>query len=412
MSQPEDAPQSGDDQRGNVRQDMNEIDRIVAEIRESPGTDGASEAGADTTEVSDEAERGQSPARDLHAAGAFLTVRPGPLAPVRRRAKALVHRAVHSQVRPIADQVSRLSTLHETEVTLHEAEVMHRGAEVAEHAAIVSELRRELAGVKDRLSRVERMSRSQPRTASMVEPPASRAGDVEVAGQSVVGQELDYFAFEGLLRGSTDEIAARQLEYVEVFADTDDILDVGCGRGELVELLVAAGKRAAGVDLNHDMVEACRDRGLQVTVADGIVELAGRPAQSLGGVAALQVVEHLRPGQLTTFLASCHRVLRPGGVLLLETINPVTLSAIRNYFADLTHAQPLVPETLRFLVESAGFREVAIAYKNPLPEIARLRHVPYDDRASLSARAESDRNVDLVNATLFGPQDYAVIARA
>ena len=169
MSQPEDAPQSGDDQRGNVRQDMNEIDRIVAEIRESPGTDGASEAGADTTEVSDEAERGQSPARDLHAAGAFLTVRPGPLAPVRRRVKALVHRAVHSQVRPIADQVSRLSTLHETEV-------MHRGAEAAEHAAIVSELRRELAGVKDRLSRVERMSRSQPRTASMVEPPASRAG--------------------------------------------------------------------------------------------------------------------------------------------------------------------------------------------------------------------------------------------
>ena len=126
----------------------------------------------------------------------------------------------------------------------------------------------------------------------------------------------------------------------------------------------------------------------------------------------MQVVEHLRPAQLTTFLEGCHHTLRSDGILLLETINPVTLSALRNYFADLTHAQPLVPETLKFLVESAGFRDVTITYHNPLPEIARLRHVPYGDHVTEEARAASDRNVDLVNATLFGPQDYAVIARA
>jgi O-antigen chain-terminating methyltransferase len=105
-------------------------------------------------------------------------------------------------------------------------------------------------------------------------------------------------------------------------------------------------------------------------------------------------------------------VLRPDGILLLETINPATLTALRNYFADLTHAQPLVPETLKFLVERAGFRQARIEYQNTSPEIGRLHHVPYGDRVTEAVQAESDRNVDLVNAMLFGPQDYAVIAQA
>ena len=377
-----------------------EIDRIVEEIRASPESGPDRSPTADGSDVTDEVPAtGDVAGADFETALADLSVRSGPLAPVRRRVKALIHQEARLQVAPVAAELNGLSSEFARRRRL-------RVAEVAEREAIVSELRRELAAVKDRLNRMERALSRDKRT-----PPASvatAAGPVETSDNPV---QLDYFAFEGLLRGSTDEIAERQSAYVDVFADADDILDVGCGRGELVELLSNSGKRVSGVDLDQDMVESCRERGLQVTVADGIADLAARDAASLGGIAALQVVEHLRPAQLTAFIDGCHRVLKPGGVLLLETINPVTLSAIRNYFADLTHSQPLVPETLKFLVESAGFRDVTIAYQNPLPEIARLRHVPYGDRMTEGAQAESDRNVDLVNATLYGPQDYAVIAR-
>ncbi len=377
-----------------------EIDRIVDELRASAAeapierVGGQERAGTDI-ELTDAA----LGAANVAAVGGDVVVRPGLLAPVRRRAKRLIHHEVRSQLNPLTAEVARLSMELERRDRL-------RVAETAEREATVSELRRELAAVKDRLRRAERAPSNDQQ--SRRTPPQAESG-ATVSAQPV---ELDYFAFEGLLRGSIDEIAERQAVYVPLFAEVDDILDIGCGRGELIELLVTAGKRASGVDLDRDMVASCRERGLQVVAADGIADLATRDPQSLGGIAAMQVVEHLRPAQLTAFLDGCHRTLRSGGVLLLETINPVTLSALRNYFADLTHAQPLVPETLKFLVESTGFRDVTITYHNPLPEIARLRHVPYGDRATEDAQAASDRNVDLVNATLFGPQDYAVIARA
>ena len=402
MTPPED-PLPGDNQRGrrSPGQSPDEIDGMGNARRESLGNtqdfEWAARAPEDVGAPSSEALREV----ELQTVGGDVSVRPGLLAHIRRRTKTFVRREVHLQLDPVADEVSRLS------LELQRLQ-RFRDAEIAEREATVDQLRRELAAASERLSRLERTARSDQggRKAALQ---AESRGAIEAPDTSM---DLDYFAFEGLLRGSTDEIAERQSGYVDLFADADDILDVGCGRGELIELLSRVGKRVSGVDLNRDMVERCRERGLQVVVADGITNLSAREAQSLGGIAALQVVEHLRPAQLTAFLEGCYRVLRPDGVLLLETINPVTLSAIRNYFADLTHSQPLVPETLKFLVECAGFRDVTITYQNALPEIARLRHVPFGDRVSEGAQAEIDRNVDLVNATLFGPQDYAVIARA
>jgi len=197
-----------------------------------------------------------------------------------------------------------------------------------------------------------------------------------------------------------------------VLADVDDILDVGCGRGELLALLREEGKRTRGVDADEDMVAQCLELGLDVELGDGVAHVAGLPPGSLGAVVACQLVEHLRPDRLMALLEGAHRALRAGGVLLLETINPASLSALRNYFADLTHAQPLVAETLAFLVESAGFCDVEVRYTSPLPDHGRLAPVAWGPSVPDESADTANRNVELLNQLLFAPQDYAVIARA
>lgn len=375
-----------------VGPDPREIERIVEELRQAA----PDEVGPRSDEPADEPAPTASPA-DQHATLAET----GRLAPLRRVTKLFLGRAIRWQLGSIAVEIQRIGG----EVDRWERE---RESERAEADATIAELRREIAALRDRLRRIERSGESQ----RALRPTPAPALEVPTATQPDPQTNLDYFAFEALMRGSTDEIADRQSAYLPLFNDVDDILDVGCGRGELLALLAAAGKRVRGVDVNEDMVGQCRDRHLDVQLGDGNSYLASLPEGSLGGVVALQVVEHLTPAQLVTFLERCHRALRPEGLLLLETINPATLSALGNYFADLTHQQPLVPKTLAFLVESAGFHDVRIEYLSPLPEIARLRHIPYGDRVGDGVQAASDRNVDLVNAALFGPQDFAVIARA
>ena len=377
-----------------------EIERIVEELRQSVPDEQALLSDPVGSAAEGEPTDGQflTPplAVDEPAVGAT-----GRLAPLRRATKLLLGRAIRWQLGSIAVEIQRIGG----EVDRWERV---RESERAEAEATIAELRREIAALRDRLRRLERSG--EPRRTSL--PPAVPAVEVPAATARDSQADLDYFAFEALMRGSTDEIAERQSAYLPLFDEVDDILDVGCGRGELLALLASGGKRVQGVDVNEDMVAKCVDRGLDVQLGDGNAFLAAAPEGSLGGIVALQVVEHLTPEQLVAFLESCHRALRPEGLLLLETINPASLFALGNYFADLTHRQPLVPKTLAFLAESAGFRDVRIEYLSPLPEIARLRHVPFGDRVGDGVQAASDRNVDLVNAALFGPQDFALIARA
>ncbi|HEX5245999.1 MAG TPA: class I SAM-dependent methyltransferase [Gaiellaceae bacterium] len=207
---------------------------------------------------------------------------------------------------------------------------------------------RRVAELEERLLRLERR-------------PAAPAPET-VAPQPRASALPDYFAFESRLRGSTAEVRERQRPYVERLRGHAPVLDVGSGRGELLALLREAGIDARGVDANADMVAFARGEGLEVEQASAHEALNGAADGSLGAVTALQVAEHLPPSDLVALLRLAHAKLRPGGLLVLETINPASVAALRNYFADLTHAQPLVPETLELLVRSAGFRETEIVY--------------------------------------------------
>lgn len=229
-----------------------------------------------------------------------------------------------------------------------------------------------------------------------------------------------YLAFEDLFRGSESEIRARQSDYVPLFAGARDVLDVGCGRGEFLALLREAGIAARGLDLNEEMVAACRAQALQVERADASAYLASLPDESLGGLFAAQVVEHLEPVALAALLRDAARVLRPGARLVLETINPTCWVAFfESYLKDLTHARPLHPETLKYLVVANGFRDVEVRFRSPIPEDGRLRRLPAQPAPPPDAPPEVrllaeivqafNLNMERLNDRMFTHLDYAVV---
>jgi SAM-dependent methyltransferase len=256
-------------------------------------------------------------------------------------------------------------------------------------------------------------------TASTV--PAPPAG-TDASQQMLASDPIDsqqYASFEDAYRGSEADIRARMADYVPIFAGASDVVDLGCGRGEFLGLLRDAGISARGVDLNHEMVERCRARGFTVDETDALSFLRAAAPESLGGLIASQVVEHLAPDYLLRLLSAAATALRPGAPLVLETINPACWSAFfDSYIRDLTHVRPVHPDTLKFLVMAAGFAEVRVQGRSPYPEQGKLTRVR---AATRTAAAESpalldvadvvDRHADRLNELFFTDRDYAVIAR-
>ena len=252
-----------------------------------------------------------------------------------------------------------------------------------------------LRELEERLTRVERSRRA----AGVDGAPA--APIITVAPQPGAAAVPDYFAYESRMRGSVETIRERQRRYLDVFHAAGPVLDVGCGRGELLGLLRDAEIEARGIDADADMVAYARGDRLDVEQADAGEYLERLADGELGGIFMGQVVEHLPAATLARVLELAARKLRPGGVLVAETINPLSPLALRHYFADLTHAQPLVPETLELLARQVGFVDTEIQFLN----VPADRLTEPDDPVIAA-------NVRRLNELLFAPLDYALVARA
>jgi SAM-dependent methyltransferase len=224
-----------------------------------------------------------------------------------------------------------------------------------------------------------------------------------------------YLAFEDRFRGSREDIRARLESYLPFFEGASDVLDVGCGRGEFLELLGRAGVTARGIDQNHEMVETCRESGLDVTEADAVSYLSSVPDESLGGLFAAQVVEHLQPGYLLAFLELAFHKLRPGSRIVLETLNPSCWVAFfESYIRDITHVWPLHPETLQFLVVASGFTSADVEYRSPVAEADKLQPVTVTAAVGpvLADLVDSfNLNVEKLNGRMFTFLDYAVVGK-
>jgi O-antigen chain-terminating methyltransferase len=245
-------------------------------------------------------------------------------------------------------------------------------------------------------------------------PASSDASGGEAERSAPDLDSFKYLAFENAFRGSPELIRQRLSDYLPTFEGSSDVLELGCGRGEFLELLREAGITARGLDINDAMVQQSRNRGLDVVKADALEYLTGLPEGSLGGLFAAQVVEHLQPSYLQRLIELAATKMRPGGVIVLETINPSCWVAFfESYIRDLTHVKPLHPETLQFLVRAAGFVQVEIEWRAPVgPEQQLKRLVAPADADVLEDVVERlNANIDALNQRLFGFQDYAVIGR-
>lgn len=202
---------------------------------------------------------------------------------------------------------------------------------------------------------------------------AGRVFGYDEAG--AVAGEGAYRQFEDLFRGSEEFIADRQRRYLEVIGDCAPAVDLGCGRGEFLDLLADAGIEATGVDADAGMVARCREKGHARTIlGDGVAYLDGLEDASLGLVFSAQVVEHLPPDVLVRLLAIAHRKLRPGGLLVAETVNPHSPAALKAFWVDVTHQHPLFPETMLALCRNAGFASAYVFHPNGTGDVEADRH--------------------------------------
>jgi O-antigen chain-terminating methyltransferase len=219
-----------------------------------------------------------------------------------------------------------------------------------------------------------------------------------------------YAEFEDSFRGTRAEIKARMSEYL---ADVEacgaglpdsPILDLGCGRGEWLELLRDNSRIARGVDINAEFVRACIDLGLEVERVSAVTGLRQLASGSVGAVTSMHLVEHLDFVELVELIDECNRVLRPGGVLILETPNPENLTvAAVNFYLDPTHRNPLPPPLLHHLVAARGFAGTEVR------RLTRLRNV--DVPARIDEDGPHAASVNFLLAQFSAAPDYAVVAR-
>ena len=225
---------------------------------------------------------------------------------------------------------------------------------------------------------------------------------------------MNFFVFEEKFRGAREDIKGRQLKFLEYSKGCKNVLDIGCGRGEFLEVLKENGINAKGIDIDEDMVNYCQSKGLNVEKADAIEYLDNLEDKSLDGIFLDQVVEHLEPKYLIKLLERCYKKLKFGYHIVIETVNPLSLTSFANFYLDLTHKKPIHPETLKFLLVSVGFREIEVKFFSPLPDEHKLKKVGIGENIGEKEREIIEvynYNIEKLNGILYGYQDYAVVGK-
>jgi len=306
--------------------------------------------------------------------------------------QSLAHKAETSAVQQLASDASAMG--QSVNDVLHRLDAA--GSQQKEVLSIVHKQKLRTLDIERRLAFVLEEARKRLPAPMNEEQIASIATQLEGLESAI------YADFEDIFRGTREDIKERQsvyLPYLENILRSGKelvVLDIGCGRGEFLELLRDRGHEAAGVDANPVMVDRCHALGLNVERADAIEHLRTLRAGQYTVVTAFHVVEHLPHSRLCALIDEALRILRPGGLLILETPNPQNLVVgASSFYLDPTHLNPIPPALLRFVAEARGFVNVEVKPMHPVPEYARPYGVEIPDYLA-----------DL----LYGPQDYGILA--
>jgi glycosyltransferase involved in cell wall biosynthesis len=225
-----------------------------------------------------------------------------------------------------------------------------QAAHLGENAARMEERLRRADDLVDAAATEPYMS--DDRLAEQADPVMGKTLGFRSAGTAGEG----YRSFEDLFRGSEEMIRGRQEVYLEIIGDREPVFDAGCGRGEFLDLLNGAGKAFVGVDLDPTMVERCREKGYDtVRLGDAVEVLEETEPGSLGVIFSAQVIEHMPFETLQHFLELGLTRLKPGGLMIAETVNPHSARALKAFWVDPTHHHPLFPEVMLSLCETIGY---------------------------------------------------------
>lgn len=262
------------------------------------------------------------------------------------------------------------------------------------------------------LEKVATYERSGSGARSDVRELTARVRDLQaVVDRSNFAPWFSQDEFERSFRGSRQDVLESLRPLIPYLLDCGPVLDFGCGRGEMLELLREQGVEAHGVELDAALVEAVRARGLSAEVGDGMVYLSGRSDASLGGLYLGQVIEHLTPQQAVDLVALASLKLRPGGRLIVETVNNQSLYVFsHSFYVDPTHVRPVPPAYLLFLAQQAGFADWRIEWRSPVQQPERLEALPRTGTVDPDLIDKLNVNLERINEAVFGPQDYALIA--
>ncbi len=206
--------------------------------------------------------------------------------------------------------------------------------------------------------------------------------------------------FQARFGGDESVIRTQSEQFAGLFGGRQRVLDLGCGRGIFLGLLHDRGIGGYGIDMDERMVSQCRERGLEAFEQEGLAHLESLPARSIDGVYARHIAEHVLPGDLVAMLRALRRALQPGAPVVFVTPNAASLSVTgHTFWNDPGHLRPIPPELFQFYLEVEGFTGVEVHTFEPSEQ--RLN----EDVGDPKVRA----NVKLLNQTLFGDRDYAVV---
>jgi SAM-dependent methyltransferase len=280
-------------------------------------------------------------------------------------------------------------------------------AEAQERTAVqrnADHLSKRIAELASRLARLDRALR----TSAGALQPTERGRTRQRAQAARTAPAIDYFTFESRFRPEQDVVEHQRL-YVDLLRGYRRVVDLGCGRGELLELLRDSGVSAYGVDVERDFILLVREKGFEVVDDDAVTHVEGLAPGAVDAITASHLIEHLPPEAMVRLVAAAADRLPDDGILVLETPNPESLLAGSvNFHRDPTHVHPIHPDTLTFLCESAGFDTVEVRRLSPVPAEYRL---PSDSPNGSKLGEHLDRVIEQLNEFLYGYQDYAVIAR-
>ena len=199
--------------------------------------------------------------------------------------------------------------------------------------------------------------------------------------RELLKKDAQYICFEDIFRGPESAIRDKQSIYVkhakEAFGDGSKkgiFLDAGCGRGEFLELLKKAKVPAKGLEQNNSLEETLSKKGLDFEFTDVNVFLENSADESLLGISALHFIEHQNTDYLRSFIELAHKKTAPGGIIIIETVNPNCSLALSHFYLDITHEKPYSPEAIKFFVEAYGYNNVQLMLLSPCPEEFRVRN--------------------------------------